>query len=70
MCKKAYRIAGNVCENYILLYHAKIKGFLFAELNFAFWDRAVPYTPTYDNNFLESRVARPFAQRKGLVDVR
>ena len=42
-----YRIAGNICRNYILRFRTKIKAFLFVELNFAFWDCAVPCTPTF-----------------------
>ena len=37
-----------ICRNYMLQFHTKMKGFfLFAEVNFAFWDRIVPCTPTY-----------------------
>ena len=36
-----YRIAGNICGNYIIQFYVKINASLFAELNCAFWDRAV-----------------------------
>ena len=35
--RTTYRMAGNICGNYIVQFHEKITGFLFAELNIALY---------------------------------
>ena len=50
LCEKLYRIAGNIGGNYIVRFHEKFTGFLFAELNIAFYC-VHNVTPTHRSSF-------------------